>query len=45
MTNKVQETSQKRKSIFENLMREIENVNPSLGGFEELAALLTLPDE
>ena len=26
-------------------MNEIENINPSLGGFEELSALLTLPDE
>lgn len=26
-------------------MNEVENINPSLGGFEELSALLTLPDE
>ena len=45
MTNKMQEASQERKSIFETLMQEIENINPSLGGFEELGALLALPDE
>ena len=45
MTFKMQQVSEERKSIFESLMNEIENINPSLGGFEELSALLTLPDE
>ena len=45
MTNKMQEASQERKSIFEALMNEIEKINPSLGGFEELGALLAMPDE
>ena len=45
MTNKMGQASQERKSIFEELMNQIENVNPSLGGFEELGALLALPDE
>ena len=45
MTNKMQEASQERKSIFEALMNEIEKINPSLGGFEELSALLAMPDE
>ena len=34
-----------RKSIFEDLMKEVENINPELGGFEELGVLLGLPDE
>ena len=34
-----------KKSLFERLMAEVEKVNPTLGGFDELAALLTLPDE
>jgi hypothetical protein len=34
-----------RKSMFEDLMKEVENINPELGGFEELGALLGLPDE
>lgn len=37
--------SAERKSIFENLMAEIEKVNPALGGFEEIGALLALPDD
>lgn len=45
MTNKIEQASQERKSIFEELMNQIENINPSLGGFEELGALLALPDE
>ena len=45
MTNKMQEASQERKSTFEALMNEVEKINPSLGGFEELGALLAMPDE
>ena len=45
MTNKMQEVAQERKSTFEALMNEIEKINPSLGGFEELGAMLALPDE
>lgn len=43
--NKLTENSRQRKSVFESLMNEIEKINPNLGGFEELAALLSLPDE
>ena len=45
LTNKMEKTVQEKKSIFENLMKEVENINPALGGFEELGALLALPDE
>lgn len=45
MTASAQTQTQERKSIFENLMKEVENINPELGGFEELAALLALPEE
>ena len=45
MTASAQTQAQERKSIFENLMKEVENINPELGGFEELAALLALPEE
>jgi hypothetical protein len=34
-----------KKSIFEDLMSQIGQVNPSLGGFEELSAILALPEE
>ena len=34
-----------QKNFFETLMQEVQAVNPSLGGMEELGAILTLPDE
>ena len=34
-----------RKGMFEQLMEEVQHVNPALGGFEEMAALLTLPED
>lgn len=45
MVQKMNQPIEERKSIFESLMKEVENLNPSLGGMEELGALLTLPDE
>ena len=36
---------QERKSAFEALMTEVEKINPSMGGFEELSMLLALPEE
>ena len=40
--NKMQE---ERKSTFEALMTEVEKINPTMGGFEELSMLLSLPEE
>lgn len=45
MTAAAEAKTNERKSIFEDLMKEVENINPELGGFEELGALLGLPDE
>ena len=45
LSDKMALASAERKSIFENLMNEIERVNPALGGFEEIGALLALPDD
>lgn len=45
MTAAAEAQTNERKSIFEDLMKEVENINPELGGFEELGALLGLPDE
>ena len=42
---KAQAVEGERKGMFEQLLSEVEKVNPALGGFDELAALLTLPDE
>ena len=36
---------QEQKSVFEGILAEVEKINPSLGGFDELAVLLTLSDE
>lgn len=45
MTERIQEQQSEQKGMFETLLAEVEKVNPELGGFEEMAALLTLPDE
>ena len=45
MTGRIQEQQSEQKGMFETLLAEVEKVNPELGGFEEIAALLTLPDE
>lgn len=34
-----------QKNVIENTLEEIKNINPELGGFEEIAALLTLEEE
>ena len=45
LVNAQQTQQQERKSTFEALMAEVEKVNPSMGGFEELSMLLALPEE
>ena len=42
---KTQKANEERKGMFEQLMIEVEKVNPALGGFEEVGALLALPDD
>lgn len=37
--------AQERANIFEEVMKEIEAINPALGGFDELSAMLALPEE
>lgn len=37
--------SKQQNSLMKEIMGEIENINPQLGGFEELSVLLSLPDE
>ena len=39
------QAQEERKSTFEALMIEVEKINPSMGGFEELSMLLSLPEE
>ena len=38
-------TKETKQSAFETILKEVEKVNPSLGGFDELSMLLTLPEE
>lgn len=45
MVDKQEVLNQEKQSMFEELLREVENVNPALGGFEEFSMLLSLPDE
>lgn len=40
-----QETAEKQKIEFEALIGKIANISPELGGFEEFAVMLSLPDE
>ena len=45
ITDQAVEYEVQRKGMFEQLLAEVEKVNPALGGFDEMAALLSLPDE
>ena len=38
-------TKEAKQSAFETILKEVEKVNPSLGGFDELSMLLSLPEE
>jgi dUTP pyrophosphatase len=37
--------AEEKKNILQSAMDEIKNINPELGGFEEIAVLLTMPEE
>ena len=45
IVQKTQKANEERKGMFEQLMIEVEKVNPALGGFEEVGALLALPED
>ena len=45
VTEKLEVQRQERSSFFESYLKQIEEINPALGGFEEFSALLSLPDE
>lgn len=42
---KMNQPVEEQKSFMKNLMDSIESINPQLGGFEELAMIISLPDE
>lgn len=39
------EQAAERKNILQSTMEELKNINPELGGFEEIAVLLAMPEE
>lgn len=45
MAQRAADEAAEKKNIIEAALNEIKNVNPELGGFEEIAVLLTMPDE
>lgn len=45
MAASAEERTSNNKIVFEELMEEVNKINPEMGGFEELTALLALPDE
>lgn len=45
MAQRAADETAEKKNIIESALNEIQNVNPELGGFEEIAVLLTMPEE
>ena len=45
MAQRAADQATEKKNIIESALNEIKNVNPELGGFEEIAVLLTMPEE
>ena len=45
MMQRSAEQAAEKKNILESALEELKNVNPELGGFEEIAALLSLPED
>lgn len=45
VVTKAKNLESERKGMFEQLLAEVERINPAMGGFDELAVLLAQPDE
>lgn len=45
VVSQAQQISENQRSLFQSMMEQIQNINPSLGGFEELGALLAMPEK
>lgn len=45
ISNKIEESRKEKKNLFEELMASVEQINPTLGGFDELSMLLSLPED
>ena len=44
-SNSQKEAQEKKQSAFEAILDGVKDINPALGGFDEMAMLLTLPEE
>lgn len=44
ITGQSEQQQEERKNLFEELTKEIEEINPDLGGMEELSAILAMPE-
>lgn len=44
MVQRSQEQNAEKKNLIQSALDELKNVNPELGGFEEIAVLLTMPE-
>ena len=45
VVSQAQQISENQRSLFQSMMKQIQDINPSLGGFEELGALLAMPEK
>lgn len=45
MAQRSADQAAEKKNILQSAMEELKNVNPELGGFEEIAVLLTMPED
>lgn len=45
MGQRAADQAAEKKNILESALEELKNINPELGGFEEIAVLLTMPEE
>ena len=45
MSQRAADQAAEKKNILESTLEELKNINPELGGFEEIAVLLTMPEE
>lgn len=45
MVERSEKQQKEAQGMFERLLEQVDKVNPGLGGFEEMAVLLTLPDD
>ena len=45
MVERAATEANEKKNVIQSALEELKNVNPELGGFEEIAVLLTMPEE